>query len=300
MSAATDVWAVVLNWNGANDTLRCVASLRAQDLEGLRILVVDNGSTDGSFETLRLALSNDELLSLSDNLGFAGGMNRGIEKALAAGAEFVVLVNNDATLAPQALRQLLEAVQHRPEVALAVPTIFSSNDPSSVWYAGGTLSRWTGTARHGKVPAPEPIEVSFGTGCCLLIRTQHLKTVGFLNETYFLYFEDVEYCDRVLQAGLRILYVPHAHAWHAGGGSTASQHQKAPALDYYDVRNGLWFIRERLRGAARLSALAYFVVVRLPRKLLRIFFRSASRSKSYHAVWKGLVDGLKSVDGYKS
>lgn len=288
------VWVVVLNWNNAPDTLRCLASLERQDYPDLRILVVDNGSTDGSLERIREACSGLEALALTENLGFGGGMNRGMDYSLAAGAEYVLLLNNDAELAPDAVRLLVAAMEAHPGAGLAAPTIFHHSPPGAPWYAGGRLSRWTGTAEHWTHdPTPEIRSVTFATGCCWLVRPALVARVGGLNERYFLYVEDVEYCDRVLAAEFEILHVGASHAWHEVGASTQSQQAKAPALDYYDTRNGLWFIRERLRGAQRLTACAYYWGVRMPRKLARIILAARDRRSSLTAVLRGLRDGLR-------
>lgn len=291
MECQPSIWAIVLNWNGWEDTLRCLASLRAQDYSNYRILIVDNGSSDESVERLRNADAAPPLLALSENLGFAGGMNRGMEYAVAQGADFCLLVNNDAELAPDALRLLVEGARRHPEVGIVVPTIFQRIPGAPIWYAGGSLSRWTGTARHWTRPADRAISVSFGTGCCMLIRASLLPSVGTLNEDYFLYFEDVEYCDRMREAGYGILYEPQAKIWHAAGSSTGSHHRKAPALDYYDVRNSLRFILERLRGFERISALVYLWGVRFPRKIVRIL--RSGQWENAKAVLLGLRHGLE-------
>lgn len=291
------VWAIVLNWNGWEDTQRCVDSLRSQDYPSLHVLIVDNGSTDGSPERLREACPDTALKVLPENLGFAGGMNRGIEAAMEQGAAFVLLMNNDATLAPDAVSRLVAAAAAE-DAAMAVPTIHYAEPRNEAWYAGGALSPWTGTAHHWSAPRVDaPHEVSFATGCCMLIRTAILPRVGLLNERYFLYFEDLEFCHRLLAEGHRILYVPEALAWHAVGASTGSQRQKAPALDYYDVRNGLFYMTEQLRGLQLLSALAYFMGARLPRKVVRILLKSPRKSESLRAVARGLWDAIRRQGG---
>jgi len=295
MSAAT-VWAIVLNWNGWEDTLHCVASLQEQDYPALHVLIVDNGSTDGSPERLQEASPETALLCLPENLGFAGGMNRGIEAAMENGAAFVLLMNNDATLASDAVSRLVAEVTDT--VAMAVPTIRYADPRNEAWYAGGALSPWTGTAHHWHVPRTEaPHEVSFATGCCMLIRAEILARVGLLNERYFLYFEDLEFCHRLRAQGHRILYVPEALAWHAVGASTGSQRHKAPALDYYDVRNGFFYMTEQLRGLQLLSALAYFWVARLPRKVVRILLNSPRKAESLRAVLQGLWHAFRRQGG---
>jgi GT2 family glycosyltransferase len=290
------VCAIILNWNGWQDTMRCHGSLKAQDYPSLRTLVVDNGSTDGSAD--RLEAAGIDWLRLSDNHGFAGGMNRGVQLAVEDGAQYVLMVNNDAVLAPDVVSKLIAGLERDPDAALAAPTIFHLDPPEKVWYAGGAFSPWTGTVMHWTRRRSEtPMRVTFATGCCLLMRVEAFQALGGMNEDYFLYFEDVELCNRLTRQGYGLLYVPSAHVWHAVGASTGSQLQKAPDLDYYDVRNSLTFISRHLRGPSRLSALLFFWVIRLPRKLIRILVASKFPLDGLLAVALGLGAAMRGEGG---
>jgi hypothetical protein len=278
------VVALVLNWNGLAATQRCLQSLN------IPFLVIDNGSTDGSAEALAAALPPERFLRLPSNLGFAGGLNQGLPRV---STPYVLLLNNDAELAPDAVEQLLAALEANPTAAAATPTIYQGHPPdrSRRWYAGGRLGRWSATVHHHTAaPDGRTHAVSYASACCLLVRTAALA--GGLPEGYFMYFEDAELCDRLAAAGQQILWVSAAEAWHAGGASTGSQAAKAPALDYYDLRNGLEFIRRRRHGPARATALAYMALVRLPRKLARILASAPDRPAALAAAWRGLRDGL--------
>lgn len=285
------VWAIVLNWNGEAATRRCVASLMAQDQPGLKVLVVDNGSTDGS--AARLAgLPGTELLALDANLGFGGGMNRGAAHAISHGAAYVLLVNNDAVLAPDCVRRLVDAA-----FPIAAPTIVEGLPPAEepLWYAGGSVSPWTGEPHHETDPpraGAAPRGVTFASGCVLLVDAAAWRMLGGLDEAFFLYHEDVDFCLRAARAGLPIGWAPAARAWHEGGASTGSQATKAPALDYYDARNGLRVARTRLGLLARPVALYWWVNVRLPRKLARIALLAPDRGASLRAALRGAWDGI--------
>ncbi|MDB5099854.1 MAG: hypothetical protein JWM80_4275 [Cyanobacteria bacterium RYN_339] len=275
------VTAIILNWNGLAATQRCLAALGGQ----ARAIVVDNGSTDGSAEQLPGALK------LAENLGFAGGMNHGL--ALVQDP-YVLLLNNDAELAPDAVEKLVAALEADPTAAAAAPTIYHGHPPdrAQVWFAGGTLSRRTATVHHQLRPDAGTHAVSYLSACCLLLRREALAAVGGLPEGYFMYFEDAELCDRLAAAGHRLLWVGAAEAWHAGGASTGSEQAKAPALDYYDVRNSLLFARRRRLGPL---PWLYLFAVRLPRKLARIAL--GRQWSSLPAVWRGLLDGLAGHEG---
>lgn len=287
----SDLWIVVLNWNGLAETRECLASLEGC---AARILVVDNGSTDGSAEALA-ARPDIDLLRLDANLGFGAGMNRGVAKAVAAGARQVLLLNNDARLAPDTLARLVAALEADPEAAAATPTLYAGSPPGRErrWYAGGRIRSWAGVIAHDtRPPDGRTHPVSFASGCCLLVRTRDWETLGGFREDYFLYFEDVELCWRWRKAGKRLLHASAAEAWHGGGASTGSQHLKAPDLDYYDFRNGLAFLREQLPAPRRWTALAYLAAVRVPRKLARILATSRPRGPALAAALAGLRDGF--------
>lgn len=271
--------AVVLHYGDPAKTRRCVAALDCA------YLVVDNG-TGAELADL------GQVLRLSENRGFAGGMNAGAAWAMARGAEAVLLVNNDAVLGPGCAALLAAA-----GADLAAPTIVHGLPPAEgpLWYAGGALSRVTGEARHFTADpvADAPVPVSFVSGCVLLVRAAAWRE---LDEGYFLYHEDADLCWRALDAGLTIVWVPAARAWHEGGAATGSQARKAPALDYYDARNGLRLLRQHLSGPRLALALAWWACVRVPRKALRLLLRGPRRL-GFRALRAGIRDGLRGCTG---
>jgi GT2 family glycosyltransferase len=269
----------------------------AQDHPGLQVLVVDNAPPGGT----PAPADAGEVLALGANLGFAGGMNRGAAVAIARGAAWLLLVNDDAVLAPDAVGKLVAA-----GFPLATPTIrhglpgAPGGPAAPAWYAGGQVSPWTGEPTHdAEAPPPgaAPRAVTFAPGCCLLVEADAWRRLGGLDEAFFLYHEDVDLCLRAAAAGLAIGWVPGAVAWHEGGASTGSQAAKAPLLDYYDARNGLRVVRTRLRGPRKAVGLAWWALVRLPRKLARIVARAPDRRASLAAAIAGARDGLRGRTG---
>ncbi|MEB3198222.1 MAG: glycosyltransferase family 2 protein [Candidatus Sericytochromatia bacterium] len=283
------VGVVVLNWRGAALTRRCLASLRAGPGYRLQVLVVDNGSGEAEVA----ALSEwAEVLALPENLGFAGGMNRGAAALLARGVSHLLLLNNDAELDGETLAHLLAA-----EVAIAAPTIWQGHFPerSRSWYAGGRLR--LGEPLHGRPGAHRAGPVGFASACVLLVEGSTWQALGGLDERYFLYHEDVDFCLRARAIGLWPHWVPQAEAWHLGGASTGRAAGVPALVDYYDTRNGLRVIRTRLRGPARLAALLWWAGVRLPRKLLRILALGPERRAALRAVQQGLGDAWRGHSG---
>lgn len=245
------VTVVVLNWNGLRDTLECLESLSHLDYPRYRVVVVDNGSTDGSPAAIRARFPEMEVIETGENLGYAGGNNVGLRYALAQGADYVLLLNNDTEVAPDMLRRLVEAAEGAPGVGVAGPTICYHDRPEIIWSAGGGIDRRRGRTWMIGLDEPddgrfgaEPREVDFVTGCAMLVRAAALREAGLLDERFFMYYEEVEWCARIRRAGYRIIHVPTAKMWH----KIFPQAQSDSALvHYYMSRNRLLFLR--LTGA---------------------------------------------------
>ena len=211
---------IVLNWNGKDDTLECLASLRHAAHPRVCIVVVDNGSEDGSQEAIRRSHPEVALLETGSNLRFAGGNNAGIRYALEKGAEQIMLLNNDTTVDPEFLGAMTGALQSSADTGIVAPRILYSADPARLWYAGGEISFWTGTMRHRGIREPDdgrfdiPCETGYASGCCLLAKRRTVEKIGLLDESYFMYSEDADWCLRARRAGFRVMYEPRARVWH--------------------------------------------------------------------------------------
>ena len=214
------VTAVVLNWCNEHDTRACVDSLERQDYPALTILLVDNGSPDGSGPRLHARYPGASYLQTGKNLGYAGGNTLGMKEALEAGAEYVLVINNDTVLERSCVTELAQAA--RAERVGAVGTkILRYDAPDRIWFGGGEFDRTRAIGRHlreNEVDA-DPAEravtvVSFLTGCCLLVPAATLRTVGYFRDDFFNYTEDVEYGLRIMKGGLRLLYAPAARLRH--------------------------------------------------------------------------------------
>jgi GT2 family glycosyltransferase len=210
----------MLNWNGKLVTLEGLTSLGHSEYPGLRILLVDNGSHDGSVEAIRTSFPQIEVLPLESNIGFARGNNIGIRHALSHGADQIMLLNNDTTIDPQAISRMSRILQSSSEIGIVVPKILYYAKPTRIWYAGGKLSFWTGTIRHLGIREEDSgafenrFDTDFATGCCFLTRRSVFTTVGLLDETYYMYTEDADWSLRVRRAGFRIVFEPQAKIWH--------------------------------------------------------------------------------------
>jgi GT2 family glycosyltransferase len=225
----TALAAVVLNWNGGEDTLAALASL-----DGVDTICVDNGSSDGSDRAVEERFPSVELLRTGANLGFAGGNNAGIRRALERGAELVLLLNNDAVAGPGLVDALARAAAARPDAGLLACTIL--HEDGSVQYAGASFAARLGySGRVSTAVPPGLTDVARADGAALAVTRTAVERAGLLDESLFLYVEDVEWSLRVRAAGLAVVLVPDARVRHRG--SAASGGAASTTNLYYDTRN---------------------------------------------------------------
>jgi GT2 family glycosyltransferase len=252
----TRVAAVVLSWNGREDTLACLRSLQG---EGAEVIVVDNASEDGSAEAA--AEAGAEVIRNERNLGYAGGMNVGIRAALAHGVDAVLLLNNDVEVEPGAV-EALAAVEGAGAVC---PVVVFADDPERVWYAGASFDPRRGyNGRHRTEPTATETERI--CGAAVLIPRETIERIGSFDEQLFAYVEDADWSLRARGAGLSLLVTPAARVRHKVSASTGGE--GSPDALYYSVRNlltvcerhaplgllGTW--RRRLTALAAFSAQA--------------------------------------------
>jgi GT2 family glycosyltransferase len=262
------VYVVVLNWNGWRDTAQCLASLRAGTYPNLHVVVVDNGSTDGAPQHIAPLLQAPwgELIQAGCNLGFTGGANLGLRVALERGADYAFLLNNDATVAPDCIATLVQKAERWPEIGLVGPKIVWAAEPHRIWSAGMSVA-WHRSAIESHRNAPDDSRfdgcrvVQGLSGCALLVKRAVLERAGLLDERYFAYYEDLDWCLRARQAGFRCLYVGAARASHVGSATSnrGAGRSQAALVNYYGARNGLLFIATHAPPAGRPLAVARLV-----------------------------------------
>jgi len=290
---------VVLNWNSHEMTAECIRSLLAMDGADFEILVVDNGSTDGSVELLPEEFPQITVLPQERNLGFAAGCNVGIRHALANDAEHVLLLNNDTLVAPDFLREMLAAIQGDPRIGAVCPKIYFADQPERLWYAGADFSLWTGTAKHrgwkevdhGQFDRHE--EITQATGCAMLVRCSAVRAVGLLDEQFWAYAEDLDWSVRFLRRRYLLAFAPKAHVWHYDGAtSVKSMGAGSQAIrQFFSTRNMVLVARKHLRWWQIPSYMLGFGITHIllytALRLWRCDFPALL------AIYKGLAQGLR-------
>ncbi len=239
------VWILLVNWNGKKDTLACLASLHKVTYQPLHILVIDNASTDDSVKAIQTEFPEVEILANPRNERFARANNQGMQMALQAGAELVLLLNNDTEVASDFLDHLVQAMHTHANAGMVAPKIYYHHDPNLIWFAGGKVNLWTGRIWHRglrQMDVPEKFSqlemVDYLTGCAILAKRDCIEKIGMLDENYFMYAEDADWSWRAQLAGFVCLYQPAAKVWHKVGASAGGTFKI-----YHKVRGNFLFFQ---------------------------------------------------------
>jgi len=215
------VFIIVLNWNGKDDTLECLDSLQKLDYQNFEIVVVDNGSTDGSENVIRSSFPSVRFLQTGKNLGYAGGNNVGMRFALEHGADYVWLLNNDTVVDSRALTSLVEIAQADPKIAFVGSKIYFYDRHNLIWCVGGTIdlaaggrTDHPGMHQEDKGQFEKISDVGYVSGCSLLAGRAAISAIGLLPEEYFLYCEETDWNLAAQRKGYRTVMAPASHVWH--------------------------------------------------------------------------------------
>jgi GT2 family glycosyltransferase len=292
---------VVLSWNGCDDTLACLSSLAAVTYEPISVVVVDNGSRDGTVDAVRAAFPSVELLPQPTNLGFAEGNNVGIRHALARGSEYVLVLNNDTRVDPGFLEPLLAAAEAHSDAGAVCPKILFDDAPDRIWFAGagydarrGYQGRLAGYGARDSAAFDGVRESDRATGTAMLVPAAVLERVGGFDRDLFAYSEDVDWSLRARGAGYRIYVAGDSRVYHRVSASSGGE--SSPTSIYYGVRNAL-VVAERHAPLGRFATRrrrATIVAAHMAQAL-----RSGSRGAGIAAVLEGWRDFRAGVLGQR-
>lgn len=253
---------VILNWNGINDTKDLLRSISFLSLTSIdcTVIIVDNASTDGSYEFLSTYQNVNHktvFIRNDSNLGFADGNNVGISKALELKCEYIILVNNDIVVSKNLVIQLVKVAEYDQAVSMVSPKIFfapgfefhkalytKSDLGRVIWYAGGKIdwnnvyTKHIGVDKLDQGQFDKQQETDFASGACVLIKAETVKRIGFLDGRYYLYWEDIDYSIRARRSGGKIVYTSTTHVWHKVSKSSGIG---SDLNDYFLTRNRMLF-----------------------------------------------------------
>ncbi|MCU1331535.1 MAG: putative glycosyltransferase (family 2) [Candidatus Angelobacter sp.] len=286
---------IVLTWKNYDLTRDCLSSLRRIDYSNVEIVLVDNGSGDGSAERLASEFPEVRLIHNETNLGFPAGNNVAIRDAMLRNPDYFLLLNNDTLVASDFLSKLVKVAESDEKIGLVNPKILYFEPDDRIWYGGGFYKPWWST---GKVRGQnrrdlgnynETTEVSFVTGCACLIKAEVVRKIGLLDESFFLGFEDLDWTLRAMHGGFRAFYVGSAVIWHKASYDTRKNLGK-PTVDFYRTRNSLLLARKHVPlhyWPGFLLSFSKYVVYRSAGYMLRA--EPKRIRELYRGIWNGCV-----------
>lgn len=287
-----DIWIVLVNYNGTEDTRACLRSLASQTSPA-SVVVVDNASTPDPTALLRKEFPGVSVIRSESNGGWAGGNNLGMRYALDRGAELVVLLNNDTVVSPDLVARLFAAAEAHPEYGILGPVIRFLEPPCEVQTDGVVFNRpdRDGFFQRREVPletAPIPrvSEVDIVNGCCLMVRREVVDAIGLVDEDFFLIHEESDFCLRSQRAGFRNGVVAEALVWHKG--SSTFRREGKRLQRYFDARNLVKLLARhghRRGSRGKLRSIGHHLRYSWHRY-------SAERESGFHTSAEAVVEGL--------
>jgi GT2 family glycosyltransferase len=289
------VWMVIVTWNRVDAVISCLISLNALTYPNFRVVVVDNGSTDGTVRRLRAIFPSLDIIANSRNQGYTGGNNAGIEHALKHGAAYVLMINNDTRVHPHLIDELVAVAESDPRIAVVGAKALWEHQPRRVWAAwceltyGPTLTRIYGRNAIDSAYYRQVRDVGQVVGCGYLWRREALADVGLLDTSFFGYHEDVDWCYRARKNGWRVVYAGEAIVYHKGSLSCGPQFRERMPMMYFLGRNAVLFTKKH----ANLWRLAQITVASAVGSLQRAWRGwSTLTARSEVIFWQGFLDGL--------
>ena len=287
---------IILNWNGKEDTIECLESLKHITYPNYKILLLDNGSTDGSIECFRERYPDIEIIENGENLGFAEGNNVGMRKVMEEDADYVLLLNNDTLVDENFLIELVSVAESDPKIGVVGPKIYFP-ESNIIWYAGGKIDLKhasldvTGfnnfdSGQHNSVKS-----VEWMTGCAFLIKNEVMEKVGLFDPIFFAYWEEIDWCIKIRKAGYEIDFVPTAIIWHKQHSSTKNI---GGFRNYLILRNSILCLRKYGNLYDKIYFVVWFTCYKFPRLFIgAIIRRNFNLAKCY---LKALSWHLKIID----
>ncbi|MEL7431817.1 MAG: glycosyltransferase family 2 protein [Chlamydiota bacterium] len=254
------VYILLLHWNGYDDTLRCLLSLKNLRYPSYEVLVIDNGSSDDSLSKLQRIFPDYRYISLGKNLGYAGGNNRGIDYALKENADYLFLLNNDTTVEKDTLCRLIEGAKRHPNGRAFGPKVLQMFAPNTLDYLGGVWDETTCNYVPFGYKEPQSffqkdVSLDYISGCSLLLDASIFPTIDKLDERFFLLWEEADLCARIKKQGHELWAIPESVIYHKGSSSFSGKAH----LEYYWHRNRLLWMEKHVPRKNRPKAIKRFL-----------------------------------------
>lgn len=315
MKNKSSVYIILLNYNNYSDTIECFESLQNITYQNYNIVIIDNNSLNNSMHYLKEYLDGNKqkyiyynlkkeavlpstknkfttLIQSGHNGGYGYGNNIGIKYALNNNADYILILNNDTVVDKRFLEPLVETCENDDKIGIVSGKIYFYDKPNTIWFNGGKFHPCTTKVEHvnfnekdiGQKPL---VDNTFISGCVWLIPKKVFKTIGFINEEYFMYVEDLEFTQRVLQAGYTLNVSEQSHIWHKVYARSGGHLSEYPV--YYIARNTLKYILSRSNGICKLTGIFYLFFVS---SLRLIYWKRFDLLKDH---LKGILHGIKQL-----
>ncbi len=280
------VFTIILNWNGKEDTIECLASLQSLNYPNHEIIVVDNGSTDDSVSVLRAQYPDITIIENVRNLGFSEGNNVGLKYAYENDADYFLILNNDTVVDPDVLGALVRIAEKDDCIGFVTGKVYFYDKPNQFQAAGkhshpiflvGHQVGW-GEIDHGQYDQIK--EYEFVDGVFFLVRRQAYEETGGFDPNFFLYWDEADWCVRVRRAGYNIVYTPEAKIWHKFGRSVGGD--SSFTWEYYMTRNRIVFLRRHCSRSAFARSMLY-ITISIPMRWARFV-----KNRRFDLLWANM------------
>lgn len=266
---------IIVNWNKRENTIQCLSSLRNITYPNFKIVVVDNGSTDGSQKAIKENFPEIELIENKENLGFCIANNIAIKKELKEKPNYILLLNNDTVVEDlNFLDILVNYADKKKGIGIVGPKIYYYKT-NIIQFGGGKINNFIGFAIHMYKGVNErnfkiksPYEVDYVSGACLLIKRDVIEKIGLLDPIYFAYYEETDWCFRAKKAGYKVLLIPETDIWHKKYPAKSKFEKLSYKKAYLLARNAVIFGRKNLTGLKKISYLLAQLIFRAPFNLI--------------------------------
>jgi len=292
------VYIVIINYNNYQDTIECLESLKKINYMDFKILIIDNNSNNNSVSILEESYKEYKIIKLEENLGFARGNNVGIKEAISNSAQFVLLLNNDTIVDPNFLNKMIESFYRnsKSNIGIVGAKIYSFYDKQLSEAAGNIdffkfITINDANKKSDKCDLEK--QTSFISGCCMLINKEVFAKVGLLPDEYFMYYEDTDFCVKVLEAGFKILYNPEAIIFHKI--SSSSGGKQSPFSIKWNNRNRIIFMDKYKYKVSKRKFTYSQIYIYITRLMRIIHYLIKSDKERANAIYEGLKEGRRYV-----
>ena len=292
------IFIIILNWNGKEVLRECLKSIEDIDYPNYGVIVVDNGSMDGSQKAVKEDFSYVHLIENDKNEGVAEGQNIGIRYAFEKGTDYVFILNNDLTLDKNILKSLLKVIESDDKIGVVGPILYWADEPEKIQSAGGIINWRKGKVSHlnaGETDKELPNTREVDYVGLVFVSSGILGKIGLYDPKYFAYCEDLDFCARVKEAGYKVISVSDAKVWHKGAYTTR---KVSGFCEYHMARNMFWFMKRHVSRRQYLSFLLYFFGFQFwfTSGIYIIYHKNVN---AFISFFRGVIDGVKTLHRYR-